>query len=34
MKNDFLNAQKAKSGVSLVVVLLFMMIATIADGDV
>lgn len=30
MKNDFLNAQKAKSGVSLVVVLLFMMIATIA----
>ncbi len=30
MKNDFLNAQKAKSGVSLIVVLLFMMIATIA----
>ncbi len=30
MKNDFLNAQKAKSGVSLVVVLLFMMVATIA----
>ena len=30
MKKDFLNAQKAKSGVSLIVVLLFMMIATIA----